>query len=310
MEHIFLLNPHAGKGSDHTRIRDMATRLAENHGVIVSVHETNSGAEATELVRSLAQTGQSYRIYACGGDGTLHHVVAGAAGHENVAVTCIPMGSGNDFLRNFGNDKERFFDPENLWDGDECTLDLIDCNGQTCLTIACFGVDARVADGVHRFTKWPLVAGRVAYLLSVAHTVLRPIGRHWTVVTDGVAQARTLSVVATCNGRYYGGGSCPVPQARMDDGVLDTILVGDLSLLSFAKLFPAYSAGHHEKIAKYIEVIRPEVLEIRSSKQDITICLDGEITHSDHVVVQRSAKTIRFFVPKGASPNATAKDYS
>ncbi len=310
MEHIFLLNPHAGKGTDHNRIRDMVARLSQNHNLNVSVHETQSGAEATTLVRTLAQTGKDYRFYACGGDGTLHHVVAGAAGYENVAVTCIPMGSGNDFLRNFGKAKALFADPENLWDGDEMPLDLIDCNGVTCLTIACFGIDARVAADVHTFTKWPLVAGRMAYLLSVARNVLRPIGRHWTVVADGVAQERTLSVVATCNGRYYGGGSCPIPQARMDDGVLETILVGDLSLFSFAKLFPAYSAGNHKKIAKYIEVIRPQHLEIRSEKEDITICLDGEITYSDHRKVQCSQKKVNFFAPKGANPHDTAQDYS
>ncbi len=310
MEHIFLLNPHAGKGADHSRIRAMATQLAQAHSVSVSIHQTNSGEEATTLVRTLAQTGKDYRFYACGGDGTLHHVVAGAAGYENVAVTCIPMGSGNDFLRNFGKAKALFADPENLWDGDEMPLDLIDCNGVTCLTIACFGIDARVAADVHRFTKWPLVAGRMAYLLSVARNVLRPIGRTWTVVADGIAQERTVSVVATCNGRYYGGGSCPIPQARMDDGVLHTILVDNLSIPTFAKLFPLYSQGNHEKIAKYIELICPNVLELRSNRPDITICLDGEISHSDHVVVACSQKKVNFFAPKGASPNATARDYS
>ena len=55
------------------------------------------------------------RIYACGGDGTLNEVVNGAAGFDNAAVTCVPKGTGNDFLKLFGpRFRELFYDLEAL----------------------------------------------------------------------------------------------------------------------------------------------------------------------------------------------------
>lgn len=70
-------------------------------------------------------------------------------------MTVIPAGTGNDFLKNFGPDAAKFSDPEHLWDGPEFPLDLIDCNGRLCLTIACSGIDARIADTVHRYGNVP-----------------------------------------------------------------------------------------------------------------------------------------------------------
>ena len=77
-----------------------------------------------------------------GGDGTVNEIANGIAGFPNAAMTCIPIGTGNDFLKNFGKDAEPLFlDAENLWNGDVTPLDLIDCNGKYCLTIACTGID-------------------------------------------------------------------------------------------------------------------------------------------------------------------------
>ena len=95
--------------------------------------------------RKLAESGEAIRLYACGGDGTIHEVANGIAGFPNAAMSCIPTGTGNDFLKNFGPDADKFSDVENLWDGDAFPLDLIDCNGCLCLTIACNGIDARIA---------------------------------------------------------------------------------------------------------------------------------------------------------------------
>ena len=81
-----------------------------------------------------------------GGDGTVNEIANGIAGFPNAAMTCIPIGTGNDFLKNFGADYEKFLDAENLWNGETQALDLIDCSGRYCLTIACTGIDARIAE--------------------------------------------------------------------------------------------------------------------------------------------------------------------
>ena len=249
MRHLFIINPKAGKRDRTSQVLEMAEGLRRRHGLDCACLLTDRPGGATEMARKLAETGEDLRIYACGGDGTIHEVANGLAGFSNAAMTCIPMGTGNDFLKNFGEDMARFQDAENLWDGPRFPLDLIDCNGRYCLTIACSGIDARVAESVHQYSGTPLLNGRASYLVSVASNFLfRDIGQRWTVTLDGEAVTGDFALVSTCNGRYYGGGSMPVPEARMDDGVLHTVLVKKVGRLAFARLFQPYSSGRYRAL--------------------------------------------------------------
>ena len=147
MKHIFIINPAAGKKDSRQRVYTMAEALKKNHNLDVECMLTKSRGHATALTRAIAETGDYVRFYACGGDGTVNEIANGIAGFPNAAMTCIPIGTGNDFLKNFGKDAEPLFlDAENLWNGDVTPLDLIDCNGKYCLTIACTGIDARIAE--------------------------------------------------------------------------------------------------------------------------------------------------------------------
>mgnify|MGYP001705535948 CR=1 FL=1 len=84
-----------------------------------------------ELARAAAERGEPVRIYACGGDGTLNEAVNGAAGFANAAVTNVPKGTGNDFLKIFGADyRSRFSDLAALADGPQACFDLMDCKGR------------------------------------------------------------------------------------------------------------------------------------------------------------------------------------
>ena len=210
LKHIFIINPSAGKNDSRQRIYTMAEALREKHGLDVQCMLTASVGHAATLARGLAESGEEVRLYACGGDGTVNEVANGIAGYANAAMTCIPIGTGNDFLKNFGADYERFLDAENLWNGETQALDLIDCSGRYCLTIACSGIDARIAESVHKFSANPHLSGRGSYLVSVAaNGIFGRIGRHWTVWLDEERIEDDFALVSMCNGRYYGGGSTP-----------------------------------------------------------------------------------------------------
>ena len=308
MRHIFIINPHAGKKDQTGRIYEMADLLRAQHGLECQCLLTQRPGGAEEMARRLAESGEALRLYACGGDGTVSEVANGIAGFPNAAMTCIPTGTGNDFLKNFGPDAARFADVENLWNGEERQLDLIDCNGRQCLTIACSGIDARVAESVHELGDSPLLSGRGSYLAAVAVNFLfRPIGRRWTVSLGGTELEDDFALVSMCNGRYYGGGSMPVPEARMDDGVLHTVLLRNVSKATFARLFGAYSAGKYRELpADLIQVSTAKKVRIRAEDEDIVTCLDGECFRSREVVMTLSDKRLNFFAPKGCGPNATA----
>ena len=257
MKHIFIINPAAGKKDSRQRVYTMAEALKKNHNLDVECMLTKSRGHATALTRAIAETGDYVRFYACGGDGTVNEIANGIAGFPNAAMTCIPIGTGNDFLKNFGKDAEPLFlDAENLWNGDVTPLDLIDCNGKYCLTIACTGIDARIAESVHEFGASPMLSGRGSYLASVAVNFLfRKIGRRWRVTLDDEVIEDTFALVSMCNGRYYGGGSTPVPgphdRRRLTYGARQErqqgALCDALPRLQRGQLQKA-AAGHHPRL--------------------------------------------------------------
>ena len=271
MKHVFIINPTAGRHDSRQRIYDMADSLRE-------------------------------------GDGTVNEVANGIIGYDNAAMTVIPVGTGNDFLKNFGDGAALFEDAENLWDGPQFPMDAIDVNGRIALTIACSGIDARVAADVHKYSESPLLSGRGSYIYSLAVNFLfKGIASHWTVELDGQAAEGDYSLVAVCNGRYYGGGFMPVAEARMDDGVLDTLVVKKVSRMTFAKFVGPYSKGEYHKFPHLARCFRAKVIRIRSEKADIVTCLDGECITGSDVTIRMSDRKLNFFGPEGCSCNATAR---
>ena len=116
-----------------------------------------------------------------------------------------------------------------------------------------------------------------------------------------------FSLVAVCNGRYYGGGFMPVAEARMDDGVLNTLVVKKVSRVTFAKFVGPYSKGGYAKFPEYARCSTPQVIRIHSEKPDIVTCLDGECMTNSDVTIRMSDRKLNFFGPAGCSCNATAK---
>ena len=306
MKHVFIINPAAGRGERTAQLLAAAKGLRERHGLDVEAVLTRRPGHAAETARAAAALGEPVRIYACGGDGTVSEVANGMAGYANAAMTCVPAGTGNDFLKNFGDKAALFADPENLWDGPQFPLDAIDCNGRLALTVACSGFDAQVAEDVHRYGDLPLLKGQGSYIASLAvNFLLRGLSHRWTVTADGETFSGDFALAAVCNGRYYGGGFIPTLAARMDDGVLDSILVKKVSRPTFLRLVGKYAKGQYYLLPQYARRLRARELTIESPGADIVTCLDGECAHSRTVTIRLSDKTVNFFGPAGADPNAT-----
>lgn len=308
MKHIFVINPAAGKRDGRQKIYEMAETLRTKHGLDVECVLTRNPGHATELTRKIAESGIDVRFYACGGDGTINEVANGILGFDNAAMSCIPIGTGNDFLKNFGEDAAKFSDAENLWDGPQFPLDAIDCNGRIAVTIACSGIDARVAADVHKYSESPLFDGKTSYIAALATNFLfKGITSHWTVELDDVVTEGEYSIVSVCNGRYYGGGFMPIAEAKMNDGVLDTIVVGKVNRRTFMQFVNPYSKGEYYKFPHLAHVSNPKVVKIHSKRCDIVTCLDGECFTNSDVTIQLSDKKVNVFGPVGCDCNKTAR---
>ena len=227
------------------------------------------------LARAAAERGEPVRIYACGGDGTLNEAVAGAAGFGNAAVTHYPMGSGNDFLRMFGPDACRFYDLRALLDAPQAPVDLIECNGRLALNVCSVGFDARIGFGAADFKKLPLVSGPLAYQLSAVRTIVQGIHRPYRVTIDGERlPGEAFTLICACNGRYYGGGFNPCPDAVPDDGLLDFVVVPAVSRLTILTLIGKYAKGGAGDIPRIL-LRRGREMHVACERAD-RINLDGE----------------------------------
>ena len=104
MKHIFLMNPAAGKTEGKQAIEEQVRKACEDAGVVYEIYHTTGPNDATAHVEACckAEPNEELRFYACGGDGTLNEVAAGAYRYPNASVTVVPCGSGNDFVKVFG----------------------------------------------------------------------------------------------------------------------------------------------------------------------------------------------------------------
>ena len=304
MKHLFIINGLARASKKKKKDFDALMAAIERLDGDVAVEFTQPpewGAE--QIARAAAEQGEPVRIYACGGDGTLSEVVNGAAGYGHVAVTNVPLGTGNDFLKIFGkNYRELFSDLPALMDGPQAPFDLMDCNGRLGIDVICAGVDARIAADVDKYKELPLVSGMGAYVLALIENVtLKGITRPMRVVMGGQDVTGETAVVCVCNGRHYGGGFMPVGEALPDDGILDMLMVKKVSLFTFAKLVGHYAKGEYRNYPQYIDHHHGQEIRYCSANgEDLVTVIDGEVFHGTDFTVKLSEKKVNFFYPAGA----------
>ena len=298
MKHLFIINPAAGKKESTVALDRLLSRLSFEHEVVY----TKQAGDAERIARAAAQSGEEVRIYACGGDDTLNEVVNGAAGYDNAAITCVPKGTGNDFLKIFGPGyREQFYDLEALAVGPQTPFDLIDCNGKLGIDMVCAGVDARIGAGVHRYKRWHFVSGMGAYVLSLLeHVLFKGISKPLHVEMGGQVFDGPSALLCVCNGRYYGGGFMPVPEAMPDDGVLDMLYVNKVSLYQLPGLLGKYAKGQYKTLPRFVTDHHGQSIFF-SSDQEITAVVDGEVMRDTAFRVRLSEKKVQFFYPACAS---------
>ena len=297
MKHLFIINPAAGK-YDHTEeLSAKIKALCEARGLDYAIQASKQPGDCTAIARGAAASGEEYRLYACGGDGTLNEVISGAVGAANVAVTHLPCGSGNDFIKNF-SEPAAFSDPARLLDPAEKLLDLIQVGEDYSLSICSMGIDARIGTSIQDYKRLPLLTGHGAYNLSTAVNLIKGIHRHYVVEIEGQAIADRFTLICVCNGRFYGGGYEPVPQARPDDGKLEVLLVKKVSRLQVAGLIGKYKAGRYAEFPALFRHFTTDRLTIHCDKEEV-VNLDGEARWGKDVEIRLSDKKLRFFYPKG-----------
>ena len=297
MKHLFIINPAAGSRDRTEQYRRQIADICQPRGLDYEIAVSSAPGNCRELARTAAESGEEVRIYACGGDGTLNEVAAGAAGFPNAAITVFSGGSGNDFVKLF-DDPKAFFDLERLMDTEEATFDMIRVGDDLALNICSVGLDARIGTDVARYKRIPLLQGFRAYAVSTAINLFKGISEHYVVEIEGERLDGRFTFVCVCSGRFYGGGFNPVPEADPSDGVLDVLLVDKVNLLQVPFIIGKYKNGRYKELGKLVRHFRTTGLKVICDK-DTPINLDGELRVAKEVEFLLAEEKVRFFYPKG-----------
>mgnify|MGYP000018026776 FL=1 len=256
-------------------------------------------------------------LYACGGDGTLNELVQGAAGSASVAVGCVPCGSGNDYVRNFGAAGQApFLDFAAQLQAQPCRVDLLQTSLGIGIDICAAGLDAQVAYGIPKFRRLPGCGGTAAYTLSILQAMLSRFGHKLRVAIDGKEYTGTYMMAAICNGGYYGGGYQAAPYAAMDDGLLDIVLVKPISRIQVAGILAKYKAGRHMQDAdtivpefrSFMTFYRARSVEMQVlDNRPIIATIDGECAPVMELKAEVLPSALNVLLPRPACGSAVIR---
>ena len=268
-----IINPISGTGGrrDVARARaELAAAIVEARRLDAEIFVTERAGHARDLARAALARGATL-VAAWGGDGTANEV-ASVLAFTGTTFAIIPSGSGNGLARELRIPLA----PEEAFrvalDGADRVMDAGELDGRLFFNVAGIGLDARVA---HRFAAGGLVRrGFLRYLEITAQELFTYHPDEHTVAVDGDMQRTRALVVAICNSRQYGNGAIIAPDALVDDGLLDVVVVEQRSVLATALQVPSVFAGHIDRLAG-VTIRRGAAIEVTSS-HPVMYHVDGE----------------------------------
>ena len=282
---VVLLNPHAAGGKAAALAEPLQQWLAQHNQQIV-LEIPDSVTQARGLIDALPQAS---RVVVVGGDGTLNQLLPSLlSGSHTMAL--VPFGSGNDTARALG----LYGLP---WQqalthglaGMASRIDIgltefeVDSNGHTngdiemrsvpFISSLTTGFDSSVGLRAINGPKW--LRGLPRYLLATVRELVNFRTWHMAVRVDGIAvHSGNALFASTLNTRTFGAGMPAVPHARLDDGQLNLLLAGDISLGQTLLLLPRLLAGKHLSHPKVLT--QPfRTMQINAVKP-VPVAADGE----------------------------------
>ncbi len=233
-----IVNPSAGAGRASRLLPDVEAAL-RSHGLAFRVDRTTSIEHARELAQAAREAGAI--AAAMGGDG-IAGAVAGELKGTDAVMAVLPGGRGNDLARKLGIGHDPVAAIDFVAAGRERRIDVGEAGGRTYVGILSAGFDSevnRIANG----TRLPLGTQVYAYGALRALWSWKPAD--WEVDIDGTRHQFTGYAVAVSNSGVFGGGMWLVPDAALDDGMLDIAFTEDRPKLDYLKGLKQVFDGAH-----------------------------------------------------------------
>jgi len=276
-----IVNPVAGAYSTRRKWPHISTRLRDI-GLSFDHEYTEGVGHATELARAAANEGYQ-NIVAVGGDGTVHEVANGilSSNSTEIPLGVISTGTGSDFIRSVGLPRNYNSACSRLIGQRRLVIDVgvveYQCKGQTLrrffVNAAGVGFDASVVETTERFPKY--LGGTIPYLTGLIRTLFGYRNKSVVLrVGNKVEAIRVLSVVIS-NGSYFGGGMHVAPEAKLNDNLLDIVVLGDVDKFDLLKSLPMIYKGTHGKHPK-VSMRKASTITVESSER-VLVHADGEL---------------------------------
>lgn len=254
---LVAINPHSGNGRG-SQVADEVIRYLSLHDIS---YRSIAAASAEELTTALTREieDKSYQgLIAVGGDG-LAHLVMQICVPAGMPFAIIPAGTGNDFVRTLGwslDEIEPLLD--RITTSDPAPIDLGNVDSEWFGAILSTGFDSIVNERANNL-RWP--SGPQRYNVAIALELPRFKPSRYEITCDGESFTTEAMLVAIGNGKSYGGGMNICPQAQINDGLFDVIILEPVSKLEFLKVFPRVYSGSH--------ITHPQIRSMRAKKVTI-----------------------------------------
>jgi YegS/Rv2252/BmrU family lipid kinase len=280
-----IVNPAAGSQTVSKKWPNLKQTLHNIIGEVAADFTTQMG-DATQLARRAIFDGYE-TIVAVGGDGTINEVINGFFENGRLLnpAACLgifSMGTGDDLVRSLATPKKLEDAAGRIHDQrvKKCDLGRLSCVGRDdrpmsryFVNIADAGFGAKVAEMVSQSTK--ALGVSFAYLAGVLRTMAVYKNQSIQIQVDETsAREGPVSSVVVANGQYFGGGMWVAPQARIDDGLFDVVIIGDLRrreiVANIHKIYNGKLVDHPK-----VTCLRGKQIKLNSSSE-VRIEADGE----------------------------------
>jgi len=276
---LAIVNPAAGDGAGAHVGRDLAREL-EGSGFKLEIIQTPAPGEAARIAREASADGVR-TVIAVGGDGTANEIANGLV-DTSTAMALYPIGSGNDFARSLGYPRKRRDIARFLAGARRRVIDVGEVNGRIFVNAAGVGIDGHVAERIEASARivGPALGYFVGALVSIVTYRPQPMR---LVIDDQTIEGKHLVVVAA-NGTHFGSSMHVAPKAKIDDGLFDILVAGDLgrwsSLVALAKLY----RGTHVN-GRDVRMFRGRSLDVELERE-LPTQADGEPVRARRLVVR------------------------
>lgn len=291
---LVIINPVAGKG----RTIEIIPKIKEKFDSFKSEIDyrivlSNYAGEISSITKKYYIEG--YREFiAVGGDGTLSELINGLEYSmlENVKIGIIPLGTGNDFVKNFNekSDLDDLFDA--IINNQTQLVDMGMVNNYMFINVCSFGIDGPIIKDTEKFKK--MLPGKFAYLFSTLKAGISFKPKNVKVQIDGVNHIGQMILIAVGNGKYFGGGMKICPDALLNDGSFEVCLVKDVSKGKFMKEISKVYSGRLGEVEE-VNYLKGKVVKVEVMKGQYLINVDGNLVGSTPAEISIIENAIRVF---------------